>query len=260
MANNAGLNVWLTKFKESRLGRSALKDLDRYFPPDNEPEQIRMFSLRNMVLGSCYCAAIFDRSNDPNKKARDADARALEALPAQREAIKTLRKFAKTHKRAAAMTFGRAILDLNNSGIKIICAGGETRDVVDILDCILEAYLCRLVAPIPLVAAGPLLSRSVYGCLHYDPPLDDGKHNRLPEVETMLLFDLVQTFRLRSQRIYSRQTGQPMPKEGKPHYALAATFTNAIVGEKRFDGAAASSRLKAFLKANPTVGIGNWPV
>ena len=267
MADIPSFYDWLDGFEGSRLGKSALNDLDKHFPPGKESEQTRwLYPLRGIVLASCYGAAMFDRNrdpiteqhNDPSKKERLADTKALKALESQRDAIATLLKFARTYRRAAGIAFGQTMMDLKSRGIGIGCTDGKIRDVVDILDCILETFSSRLVGPIPLVAAGPLLSRFLYGCLHYETPIDDGKHNRLPDVETMLLFDLVQTFRLRSDGICVRQTGELMPEHGKPHFSLATAFVNATFGEIRIkDGEAARNRLKAL---SPGIGYFPWPV
>ena len=263
MPDKMNFSDWVNTFAHSDLGRPALKNLETAFPPERNCEPDRfLHSLREIVLSSCYAAYRLDRKSDPSKTARDADKKAMLELSNQRVALVTLSSFAKKYPRVATMAFGGAIIDLQTKGIRITYDDGESRDVLDTLDTILEAYLDRFQKPIPFLATGPFLKRFVYGCLLYNTPLDDGTHNHLPDVETMLLFDLVHRFRLSSRGIYRRDDGQPMPREGKPKYALAGDLVSATFSEKQIiiDGELARDRLRRLIAANPNVGIRDWRI
>ena len=267
MADISSLEAWIRRFEVSRLGKSALNDLGKHFPPDKESQQTPLFHpLRDAVLISCYGAAMFDRNrdpiteqhNDPSQKERRANAKAQKELSSQRTAITTLQNFAREHQRAARLIFSQIYMDLIPKKIRI--TDGEKRNMADLLNCILETITSRLVRPIPFEATWPPTNRFDYGCLHYATPLDRGNNKNGPKVETMLLFDLVQTFRLRSKGICVRQTGQTMPKNGTPHISLATAFVNATFKDKpSMKAARASSRLKAHLRTNPGLGYYPWP-
>lgn len=263
MANIPSFDDWLEKFQRSDRGRRALEALDKCFPPEKESEQTRLFRpLRGVVLSSCYGAAMFDPKNDPAKKKPPlatnplTTAKASKEIDSQRKAIAKLRKFIPKYRSLATIALAGTFADLKESrNVRISSTDGSGPDGVDILDFILESFSSRLVRSIPFLAKGPQLGSFVYGCFIYDSPFDTPKFNNPPGVKTMLLFDLVQTFRLRSQGIPGRQTGQPMPDQGEPHNALAAAFMSATFNEKRLmKGEAARNLLK-----NLSPGVGYFP-
>jgi hypothetical protein len=267
MADITSFNDWLEKFQKSNRGRHALEDLDKFFPPDKESEQVRLFHpLRAAVLASCYGATMFDPQNDPDKKKprlatnRITTAKAAREIGSQRNAIANLREFITKYRSLATIALGGALADLRESKSIRFSATEDKKtvhDVVDILDFILESFSSRLVRSIPFISNEAQLSRFVYGCLIYDSPLDTCNAKNLPGVNTMLLFDLVQTFRLRSQKIPQRQTGEHMPVKGKPHNALAAAFLSATFNEKPIiSGEAARCLLRALTSS---VGYFPWP-
>lgn len=259
---------WLKRFQETDPVKNALKELNRHFPPGKEGEQSRLYApLRDLVLSSCYGAAMFDPKNDPDEKKRLAITKALEQIDSQRMAITKLRRFITKCRFLSTMALAGTMIDLKAAKIKIISTDRDTvRDLVDILDLMLESFSARLVQSRPFVRGDRVLSRFVHGCLVYDFPLYDGRGQFLPKAKTMLLFDLVQLFRLRSLRITTRQRGQPMPAKGEPHYALAAAFVNATFKESEMDAEGARSRLRDLKRKRKTIrnkrnraGYYPWP-
>ena len=78
----------------------------------------------------------------------------------------------------------------------------------------------------------------------------------------MLLFDLVQNFRLRSK---GKRRGIldmcVMPSCGRPQYAVAAAFVAATFPGQRLSGKQAQNRLEAFLRKNKkSVRYHPWPI
>lgn len=270
---------WVSTFEHSRRGRGALKLFYERFPSETDTGQVRLFgdSLLSRVLSSCYSAAGFDPAEDPGTRLRNANRVAREALPEQRRAIATLRDFIKTHHMAAALTFLHAMADLREKGIEITRPGTDWSSL-DCLDNILGIWSAQLIERKPHAAVWVHDERNTYGCFLYPKPLDIGKrkvptkpeekppdgvpHSNLPGVLTMLLFDLVQTFRFQSEgRRRTLYTFEPMRK-GKPHYDVAAAFVNATLPEQRaITRKAAQSHLEGFLRRNrDTVRYYPWPI
>ena len=281
MAETQSFNLWRRSFERSTRGARALRMLQKAFPAESETEQVRATrSLREAVLGSCYGAAVFDSRADPSTLRRADDTKAIRAARFQIKSIRVLVSFLKKHPRAADVALGRAILALKAQGIAICATDSGNHRISTVLEKILNAYEAGLRPPLPLVRAGPEVARFTYGCLLYDTPADVARRRRPPEVETMLLFDLVQTFSLRSRCISSRQTGQPMPDDWESHSRLGMAFVIATFSQGRRTlpesvrrqpmsaGAlkrlvpleeSVCRRLRLLLKANPRLGYYGWP-
>jgi hypothetical protein len=210
------------------------------------------------VLASCYGAAAFDPKHDPWKIARDANTKMLKQLKSQHQTAARLRNFfsedGRSAKAAAALTFK----NLKNKGIdrrQTAVATGE-----DLLHCILDSYVAGLSEALEHAESDPKVERFLHGCLIYPTPLDKSKRHNFPKTVSMLLFDLVQTFRLRSEGISVRSFGDSMPRSGDPHFPLAAAFVNATFPTRQgITSENAENRLKRLVAANPRVGMYRWP-
>jgi hypothetical protein len=189
-----------------------------------------------------------------------------------------LQRFVKRYPLPAQFTFAHAVVDLRDKGIEIKRPSSEWT-LLECLNNILGIWCAHLVERAPGAAVWIHGERNSYGCLRYSRPLDFGKrvpatappgapsegkpHGNLPTVKTMLLFDLVQTFRFRSEgRVRAIDGLQPMPQYGQPHYPLAAAFVSATFSTNTaITRKAAQSSLEGFLKKNKcTVAYYPWPL
>ncbi len=108
---------------------------------------------------------------------------------------------------------------------------------------------------LPEIDGGPWLHLYTIGNLHYNKRL--GGH--VPALDTMLAFEL--TFHLRKwslrQADHVLSAGEQMPKGGRPHNEVAASFINAALLTKReVTGDQIGNRLKRLPQG---VGLRNWP-
>lgn len=271
--------VWYRKFENSTRGREALGRLDQEFPKGNADEPVSVFgtSLRNTVLRACFFAIRFKPETDPDHRSRRANWEAFKQLRSQQKAIRRVRQFFAKHQHAATYAIMHAYVDLQNDGIDISTSNEKYRLITERFDRVLAALSARITDPKPFAACGAYRDQNSYGCLVYDYPLDIAKRKSqangateptksraviLPrDGKTMLMFDLVQSFRLNSQGIHSRKYRERMPKTGNSRYPLTTVLLNATFPSPRMTTKAAKKRLHKFLKANQDfVGYCDWPV
>jgi hypothetical protein len=270
---------WLKTFENSGRGRDALSRLDKEFPENkaDEPDSVFGSSLRNTVLRACFCAAQLSPKTDPDERSRRANWAALKKLRTQQKAIKRVRHFFVNHPTAAMFAMVHAYVDLRRDGIEISAMNDKYRHITARLDRVLAALEARLTEPRSFVACGPYRDENSYGCLVYDHPLDIAKRkamlnaeqkpssggrfrNKPPGAKTVLLFDLVQCFRLSSQGNHFRQYRERMPEAGHSHYALAAALLSATF-RAPMNSKDAAKRLEKFLENNQkSVGYCGWPI
>lgn len=266
------LDSWCAKFENSTAGAKALEALDKAFPPEKEGGKTH--SIRRSVLRSCYGAAMFDKDrdpdsnqpNDPSRMATQARKSIESDLPLHKSAITNMRRFARKHPHIASVIFQRIIFDLIAKNIRI--TDSEKRDWVALMNCVLEIIQSQLAKPVRFDWLWPPPRPFDYGCLRYDSAHHGVNVKHHPEVETMLLFDLVQTFRLRSRGVDVRRDGTPMPPSiaRKPYFKLATIFVNAVflkpqkrtgIKEPKYmDIKMARYRLKAL---SPSLSYCAWP-
>ena len=192
--------------------------------------------------------------------------------------MKTLRRFLKRRSLAAMFVTAYASVDLRDAGIKISTTNEQYRYIQARFDRILEALEKNLIERGAGFAGGVYRDRNAHGCLVYDVPLGGARpkaaatqnggakpraSRRLPEAKLMLLFDLVQTFRLAALGVHSRSQGARMPPRNAQNsqWGLAAALVSATFPTApRVKGKDAKNWLNRFLKKNQEiVGYCDWP-
>jgi hypothetical protein len=269
--------IWVAKFESFTAGRDALARLEKEFRFNNaEPVSFFGNSLRSVVLRACFCAFHFTKNNDPDEKRRHANSAALKQLKGQRAALRRLKNFFATHEFAAMITIVNADVDLKRDGIHISETNQRYRLLTARYVRILDALETRLCEHRSFGACGPYRDDNTYGCLVFDQPLGTAKRKALaieerqrtstrssarPGPKTLLLFDLVQSFKLASEG-KSRRYKDRMPEIGEPHYPLAVDFLKATFGSpKSITTKQAKRPLLKFLTNNRTaVAYCDWPV
>jgi len=206
--------------------------------------------LLRVMLAACLSAENFIAGGtDENEMARRNDAAAIDSLPDQFKAIRTLSSFARKHDRQSGFALslagfhhGRGEQD---QGKKISVAFIE----------FLRDYQHHL--PTTTRRGGPWVHRGQCANLIFQKPIDDRK--RHPSVGMDLLFHLVlllRNYTAESESFARFQPGEPMPSHGHPHYNLARDFVHVATGEKiRTPGPS----LRKLIKENPGVGLCQWP-
>lgn len=206
--------------------------------------------LLRVMLAACLSAENFIASGtDENKMARRNDAEAIDSLPDQLTAIRTLSSFARKHDRQSGFALslagfhhGRGEQD---QGKKISIAFIE----------FLRDYQHHL--PTTTRRGGPWVHRGQCANLIFQKPIDDRK--RHPSVGMGLLFHLVlllRNYTAASESFARFQTGEPMPSHGHPHYNLARDFVRVATGKKILPP---GPSLRKLIKENPGVGLCQWP-
>lgn len=104
--------------------------------------------------------------------------------------------------------------------------------------------------------SGPFYHRAHIGCLDYPTSIEAKNH---PQTPSILLFDLVYTFRLFTGKGLAFREQSIMPTIGKPRYQLAADLINWTLGADWSDKTA-DSMLRQLLKKNPEIQRGKWEV
>ena len=268
--------TWSNQFVKRDLMAKALLQLNKGFPPDEVTDRVTMkYPLRCQVLDSCYRASIFKRNADAykmripdGKKSREAIKFLIAEVDHLRRQLKNVSSSASLARRDfSASAFRRAIsaLEKNSDTITIKCT--DLTDHAVILDNILEAYSAQL----DLITTGSAADQSRgtithWGCFSYS-----NRRNarfRRPEVETMLFFDLLQTFTIQSKGGNSfAKERQKMPKEIQG-YDLAAAFVKATFFDEvticrtkstRDLRITLKNRLKPLLRRTPPMTCGRWP-
>lgn len=260
MATIPTFDSWRKQFAGSQAAMMAFDELEEKFPAAQEGTQTPpSLRVRNVVLDSCYGAAMFAQSTDLHKGGRRADADSQAELPPHRKAVAALLRHIERKPKGSSAAFREAIRVLANDGIEIEDRKGRTPG--ELLHKILTAYTAELVGPLQQELSGPSHHRYTCGCLHYGLPLDDRKRKRVAGVKTMLVFDLVQTFRIRSANAEPREQGDAMPTFGEPYCHIAAAFVNATFPSNGFAMTTkmAEGRLKTLLTNNLGLGYVDWP-
>lgn len=131
----------------------------------------------------------------------------------------------------------------------------EKRNVAKMWPEFFATLADELQKKLPEIDGGPWLHLFTIGNLHYRKPIE----GHVPALETMLAFEL--TFHLRrwslGQADHVWASGMPMPKGGKPHHGLAASFVN---GALRLQPGLTGDQLANRLKRLPTgIGLRGWP-
>ena len=272
---------WRKRFEASERGRDALARLVKKFPATMGGAHASLFgqSLHSAILRACFSAATFTPGADPDHARRRDNRAALTALTSQGKAVKTLRRYIRDYPLAAMFATAYAYVDLRKEGIEITALSGQHKDIRARFDRVLAALEANLTERGTGFACGVYQDRNAYGCLVYDSPLDSARRKtgatartnastaratgRMPGPKLMLLFDLVQTFRMASTGDHSRSYGQRMPSNAKDsQYGLAAALVSATFpGTPRLQGKNARKQLQKFLKKGQEhVGYCEWPI
>lgn len=136
------------------------------------------------------------------------------------------------------------------------------REWADLPGDIFEAYSIGLESLNPHTSESARKAASSFGCLLYEKPLKPGKR---PDVETMLLFDLVQTFALESLNVGSYDKLDMTMPEGNLDYPLAIDFVEATFAGRIKSGQPRSKKrlrgtLRSLLRENPDLKFTDWPI
>jgi hypothetical protein len=108
---------------------------------------------------------------------------------------------------------------------------------------------------LPEIDGGPWFHLYTIGNLHYSKRIE----GHVPDLTTMLAFEL--TFHLRRWSLghadHVWASGTTMPKGGKPHNGVAASFINGVLTLRpRLSGEQLGNRLKRLPK---DIGLIAWP-
>jgi len=225
--------------------------------------ELHKFDDKNLIihiLEACYSASQYSPSKDASAKERRNDAYSTAEIKAQLTAIKQLRTYAKNYQKAADAAGYRAYLNLKEIGIFIQFKGEKEKRMHELLDNLLDSYADALQKPLLGIGSNSFLHRFTYGCLKYDDPVKSG---RPPSKQLMLIFNLALLFRKYSEAISSGQnlrwqTGEPMPKDGKPSMRLVAELASKTLN-KTIHVKKAQKQLYDLTNRNPTVSLIPWP-
>jgi len=260
---------WLQQFDRSRDGKKTLDSLHA-LGIDHDSK-----TLERLILSQCYWASQYDERTDRNAQARARDKAILTEIPAQIEAIQTLRAFIKKYPTAAAWAFTKAFLDLKD----IQYHGVEPRGTHLILDDILGAFQKGLETPLPGIRAGPWVHRTQLGCLMY-PNAIDLRSAKADAAVNGLMFALEFQFRkwtsgAAADSLAARApfyiSGETMPRDGRPCSKQVALFVRAALKEKikpdlysdlgndTKGPLIVADKIKKLLLNHPGIGLVSWP-
>jgi hypothetical protein len=109
---------------------------------------------------------------------------------------------------------------------------------------------------------GPFLHRTVIGPLVFTKPVDGpALHRGAAQFNTItaILFGAVSAARgFTGRKGWDSQQGALMPLDGQPLYEVAAALVTAVTGEI-IDAEQARTRLRKWIKRNPSAGWFGWP-
>lgn len=254
----AKLNKWLVDFQDKVEGRNTLDELERLKSSGG-----RMFEfLKLSVAKACFEASSFsmdDNIQTANRlRNKDSESRGKAVVESIKKLQKDLDGFYYSGSPGHLSLSAVFPILLNEKGLDIRKTFGDVGSVAA-----LETMLKVCAEAIEKQLEDKILvpNRCEFGCLEYPCPIDGKNYNNKPSAETMLMFNLVIYFRewtAKKTATWGQGCGQEMPKYGRPHYSLVASFVNATF-DKEFSAETVRTRLNEFLNTNPGVCLGPWP-
>lgn len=248
---------WLRQFGRSRDGKKALDELHA-LGIDNEHKW-----LERLVLFHCYRASQYDDRTDPRAQRRKRDKETIDVIPAQIDAIRTLRTFIEEQPNAAVWAFRKAVFDLDSKGFQYNgTKPSDTRLTLKDIDEILAAYQKGLEPPLPGIQAGPWMHRTQLGCLDYPKAIDRQTHLADAKING-LVFALTFIFKkwtsgAAADYVAARASffipGETMPRDGKPCAKQVKLFAKAALKTE----VNVKSVLKN-LQRHPDIRLVGWP-
>ncbi len=247
-------SVWYTSLKRKH-GFSAIRnDLDDMARKAADIGEGAL--LIRQVLASCWRAYQFNSNGDSMKLRRDEYRQADEL----REEISKL-----TESLSAKMSelrpdhpltlnIGWASQYAQEQGLRLETPPGSMPSFTERWQAAIRSLADGMRHPTAGHRCGPFYHRTHVGCLDYGRPIEAGN---LPTASTILLYDLVFTFRNFTANGSAFRLKAAMPSNGKPNYALAVAIVGKVLGENiSVDNA--KSMLGKLVRNNPGIRRGDW--
>lgn len=247
-------NRWVEKFMQRSDVIDVLQQVDHVVPADTGNRTAVLHGLRNELLNACYHAAAFDLENDQRSLFRQESTSFRRKRISAEKHARALKSFLAAHPRVANDIGARTMQTLRDKGVLFIGA----RDAAAYLGLFSGALVAALGATdIDKEMRMPgLIENTAHGCILFPAKIVG---NRLPEVQTMLAFNLVFLFRKASVGEMLVQLGEPMPQNGTPHYALVAQLIEAALDiGNGLDARGVKELLAKFLQRNSGVCLIRW--
>lgn len=210
--------------------------------------------LRRDLLEACHGAIRYiNNKGDPYKKAREEGFTFNRDVHRTRQQTIEILRFLHAHPNHYIEVAARWLATLKDHGVQI---GGEM-SAVDLLDAVffsLKEVFDSDFLGLSVQFSGRIHHRA-HGCILLGR---SASKCRPPSLETMLAFNLVLLIRKASLGEYVTTEGEFMPERGDSHYKFVARLINTILGTELQDFDV-GSRLRAFLRRNPTARLLDWP-
>lgn len=252
------LNKWLVDFQAKVEGLQAFDELERLRTPGGR--KFDFFKLS--VAKACFGASVFSMDNNIQTANRirnkDSEARGHAVVTSIKKLQKELDGFYYSGS-PGHLSLGAVLpILLNEKGVDIRKSFGKV-GALDALETLLT--VCAEAIERQLEDKILIPNRREHGCLLYPHPIDGKNNNNKPSAETMLMFNLVLFFREWTDKkvaTWGQGFGLEMPKYGRPHYGLVASFVNATF-DQEYSSETVRTRLNDFLKTNSDVCLESWP-
>ena len=197
----------------------------------DDAERARYLAFEELIIEACTEAHNFSLAVDPNVMSRQSDSKFLSALSGHRKHVKSVASFIQQY----AGYLSPAFRQLHRvEGIRIVY---EYRQPLGpAWFALLSAYEAGLDSRYLPARQGPFAHRFRDGPLDFGEAVDRRRGPHIDAARTGLLFQLALYFRRYTSGIERDllgyiQTGEPMPRDGYPCWALCAEALAAIFGD-----------------------------